>query len=99
MHIQCPNCETIFDLPNIEKSNKKYKCSVCNHMWLEKSNYDEKKKDIQKNEKTYFNKVILLNIIILLLVLFALIFLREDLENIDSYWKNLYLFFDELVPV
>ena len=68
-------------------------------MWLEKSNYDEKKKDIQKNEKTYFNKVILLNIIILLLVLFAFIFLREDLENIDSYWKNLYLFFDELVPV
>ena len=99
MYIQCPNCETIFDMPNTGKSNRKYKCSVCNHTWLEKLNDSEKKKDIKKNEKTYINKVIILNIVILLLVSFAFVFLREDLENIDSYWKNLYLFFDKLIPV
>ncbi len=36
MKIQCPNCETIFDLQKKLKINNKYKCSVCNHIWLEK---------------------------------------------------------------
>ena len=36
MNIQCPNCETIFDLQKKQKLNSKYKCSVCNHVWLEK---------------------------------------------------------------
>ena len=99
MNIQCPNCETIFDLPSTEKSNKKYKCSVCQHTWFEKSNYKTNKKDIKKNNKSNFNKIIILNIIIILLVLFAFIFFRENLENIDSYWKNLYLLFDTLIPV
>ena len=99
MNIQCPNCETIFDLPDIEKSNKKYKCSVCQHTWLEKSNHYTNKKDIKENKKSNFNKIIILNIIILFLVLLAFIFFRDHLESIDSYWQNLYLFFDTLVPV
>ena len=99
MYIQCPSCETVFDLPEIEKSNKKYKCSVCQHTWLEKSNYYVKKKVAQKNRKSNFNKIIILNTVILLLVLFAFIFFREHLESIDSYWKNLYLFFDALIPI
>ena len=98
MNIQCPNCETIFELPDKESSNKKYKCSVCQYIWLDKSNHNFKK-NINKKKKTNLNKIITLNIVILLLVLFALIFFREDLENIDSYWQNLYLFFDELIPV
>ena len=99
MNIQCPNCETIFDLSNKEKSNKKYKCSVCQHIWLEKSNHDVSKEGFQKNKKSNFNKIIILNIVIFLLVLFAFIFLREHLENIDPYWKKLYLFFDTLIPI
>ncbi|MAH88831.1 MAG: hypothetical protein CMJ06_02115 [Pelagibacterales bacterium] len=95
MNIQCPNCDTIFDLPNPEKSNKKYKCSVCQHIWLEKSNNYVNK----KNNKSNFNKIIILNIVILLLVLFAFIFFREQLENIDSHWKNFYLLFDRLIPI
>ena len=99
MNIQCPNCETIFDLPDTEKSNKKYKCSVCQYTWIEKPNYNVNKKDIQKINKSNFKKIIILNIVILLLVLFAFIFFRNHLENIDPYWKNLYLFLDSLVPV
>ena len=38
MNIQCPNCETIFDLPKKKKINNKYKCSVCNHIWIEEKN-------------------------------------------------------------
>ena len=99
MNIKCPNCDTVFDLPDTEKSKKKYKCSVCQHIWLEKLNDDVNYKDTKKNKKSNFNKIIILNIMILLLVLFAFIFFREYLENIDSYWKNLYLFFDTLIPI
>ena len=44
MNIQCPNCETIFDLQKKQKTNNKYKCSVCNHVWSE-----SKKKPNQVN--------------------------------------------------
>ena len=48
MNIQCPNCETIFDLQKKQKINNKYKCSVCNHIWLEKK---EKPNQINSAEK------------------------------------------------
>ena len=52
MNIQCPNCETVFEVPKKEDSNKKYKCSVCNHIWIE-DNYkyknEEKSDDIEKS--------------------------------------------------
>ena len=35
MNIQCPNCETVFDLQEKQKINNKYKCSVCSHIWLD----------------------------------------------------------------
>ena len=50
MHIQCPNCETIFDLQKRYKINSKYKCSVCNHVWVEKKN-----KPKQNAEKATIN--------------------------------------------
>ena len=99
MNIQCPNCETVFDLPEVEKSNKKYKCSVCQHTWLEKSNDYSIQKQTQKEKKSNFNKIIILNLTIFLSVLFALIFLRDYLEDIDSYWESLYFFFDRLIPI
>ncbi len=96
MNIQCPNCETIFDLQKKQKTNNKYKCSVCNHIWVE-----GKKKPHQINitEEANLKTIFLINIAIFLLVILNFIIFRDYLENIDSYWKNLYLFFDMLIPI
>ena len=99
MNIQCPNCETVFDLPKKEKSNKKYKCSVCNYIWIDSNNEYKKTKNSNHLKKSNFKKIIILNITIFLLVLLVLIIFRNDLENVDIYWKNFYLFFDMLIPI
>ena len=49
MNIQCPNCETIFDLQKKQKINNKYKCSVCNHIWIEKKNKPNKINSAEKS--------------------------------------------------
>ena len=99
MNIQCPNCETIFALPQKHKSNKKFKCSVCNHIWIENINDYEETKKTNVTEKSNLKKIIILNIIIFLLVILVFIIFRDHLENIDSNWKGLYRFFDMLIPV
>ena len=98
MNIQCPNCETVFDLPEQVSSNKKYKCSVCNHIWVEKT-YKHKVLSPDGSEKSDLNKIIILNITIFLLVIIVFVFFRNYLENIDSNWKSLYLFLDMLIPI
>ena len=52
MNIQCPNCETIFDYQKKQKINNKYKCSVCNHIWVEKKDNQTFKKPKQYIEKS-----------------------------------------------
>ena len=99
MNIQCPNCETIFYLPKKEKSNKKYKCSVCNHIWVENTNKYKQPQKRNEAEGANFKKIIILNITISLLVILVFISFRTYLEDIDSNWKNLYLFFDMLIPI
>ena len=96
MNIQCPNCETIFDLQEKKKINNKYKCSVCNHVWFES---EDKPNQINKAEKANFKIVLILNIAIFLIVILVFIIFRDHLENIDSNWKSLYLFFDMLIPI
>ena len=96
MNIQCPNCETIFDLQIKQKLNNKYKCSVCNHVWVATK---DKPKQINIAEKTNLKTILILNITILLIVILAFIIFRDYLENIDSNWKSLYLFFDMLIPI
>ena len=96
MNIQCPNCETIFDLPKKKKINNKYKCSVCNHIWIEEKN---KPDEINSAEKPNLKIIFILNIAIFLLVILVFIVFRNYLENIDSNWKSLYLFFDMLIPI
>ena len=99
MNIQCPNCETVFEVPKKEDSNKKYKCSVCNHIWIE-DNYrykNEEKSD--DTEKSNLKKIVLLNTLIFSLAILVIIIFRSYLENIDDKWKNLYLFFDMLIPI
>ena len=96
MNIQCPNCETIFDLQKKQKINNKYKCSVCNYIWVEKK---DKLNHINNAEKTNLKTIFIINIVIFLLVVLGFIILRDHLENIDSNWKSLYLFFDRLIPI
>ena len=96
MNIQCPNCETIFDLQDKPRINSTYKCSVCNHVWLERK---DKPNKTNSAEKSNFRTIFIINIAIFLLVILVFIFFRDYLENIDSNWKSLYLFFDMLIPV
>ena len=96
MNIKCPNCETIFDLQKNNKINIKYKCSVCNHIWVERK---DKPNQINSAEKTNLKKIFIINIVVFLLVILVFIIFRDHLENIDSNWKSLYLFFDMLIPI
>ena len=96
MNIQCPNCETIFDLQSKPTINNTYKCSVCNHIWSERKDKPHK---INSAEKPNFKTIFIINIVIFLLVILAFIIFREHLENIDSNWKSLYILFDMLIPI
>ena len=96
MNIQCPNCETIFDLQKKPKKNYKYKCIVCNHIWVEKKN---KQNQINSAEKANLKTIFIINTVMFLLIILVLIIFRGHLENIDSNWKSLYLFFDMLIPI
>ena len=96
MNIQCPNCETVFDLQEKQKINSKYKCSVCNHIWLD---IKDKPNQIDSAEKTNFKTIFIINIVLLLLIILVLIIFRGHLENVDSNWKSLYIFFDMLIPI
>ena len=77
MNIQCPNCETIFALPQKHKSNKKFKCSVCNHIWIENINDYKESKETNVQEKSNLKKIIILNITIFLLVILVVIIFRS----------------------
>ena len=96
MNIQCPNCETIFQLHKKQRENNKYKCSVCNHIWLEKI---DRQNQTSSSEKANFKTIFIINIAIFLLVILVFIIFRDYLENIDSNWKSLYLFLDMLIPI
>ena len=96
MNIQCPNCETIFDLKIKPKVNNKYKCIVCNHIWVENK---EKLNNINSAEKANLKTIFILNIAIFLLVILVFIIFRDYLENVDSNWKRLYVFFYMLIPI
>ena len=96
MNIQCPNCETIFDYQKKQKINNKYKCSVCNHIWVEKK---DNLNQINSIEKPKIKTIFIINAAIFILVILGFIIFRDYLENIDSNWKSLYIFFDMLIPI
>ena len=96
MNIQCPNCETIFDYQKKQKINNKYKCSVCNHIWVEKK---DNPNQINSTEKANVKTIFIINTVIFSLVILGFIIFRDYLENIDSNWKSLYIFFDMLIPI
>ena len=96
MKIQCPNCETVFELQEKQKINSKYKCSVCNHIWLD---IEDKLNQIDSAEKANLKTIFVINTTMFLLIILVLIIFRGHLENIDSNWKSIYLFFDMLIPI
>ena len=96
MNIQCPNCETVFNLQEKQKINNKYKCSVCNHIWLE---IKDKPNQIDNAAQANLKAIFIINIVMFLLFILVLITFRDHLENIDSNLKSLYLLFDMLVPI
>ncbi len=98
MNISCPKCKTVFDFSSNIEINKKFKCSVCNHIWLHKKNVDEYK-GTKTTQKSGYKNLIILNIIIILLAIFVFFIFRDHLEIVDYYWKYIYLFFDNLIPI
>ena len=96
MNIQCPNCETVFDLQERQKINSKYKCSVCNHIWLD---IKDKPNQINSTEKANLKTIFIIITVMFLLIILVLIIFRDHLVNIDNNWKSLYLFFDMLIPI
>ena len=88
MNIQCPNCETIFDLQTKQKIPSKYKCSVCNHVWLATQ---DKPKQTNSAEKANFKIILILNITIFLIVI--LVFLEDQIwsHNLDTVYSYILL--------
>ena len=73
MNIQCPNCETIFDLQKKPKKNYKYKCIVCNHIWVERK---DNPSQINSAEKANLKTIFIINTAIFLLVILGFIILE-----------------------
>ena len=97
MNIKCPKCNTLFEINDklIVSSLKRFKCSVCNHIW------DIERKEQKKIETTsfYSKKIILLNLILLVVLISSILIFRDELEYVDIYWENLYSYIDILIPI
>ena len=97
MNIKCPKCNTLFEVSDklMVSSLKKFKCSVCNHIW------NIERKEQKKIETTYFysKKIVLLNLILILALILNILIFRDELEYVDIYWKNLYSYIDMLIPI
>ena len=99
MEIQCKKCGTNFEFSvnELSDSNLKFKCSVCGHIW---------KADKSLISKSSFNTIpprykllIALNVIIITIVVIVFFLFRDNLEFIDEYWRGIYTFFDNLIPI
>tara|TARA_A100000164_G_scaffold245087_1_gene217940 strand:- start:156 stop:452 length:297 start_codon:yes stop_codon:yes gene_type:complete len=97
MNIKCPKCNTVFEISDkqILSSLKRFKCSVCNHIW------DIERKEQKKIETTtfYSKRIILLNLILIVVLILSILIFRDELEYSDIYWKNLYSYIDILIPI
>ena len=97
MNIKCPKCNTVFEISDkqILSSLKRFKCSVCNHIW------DIERKEQKKIETTsfYSKKIILLNLILIVVLISSILIFRDELEYLDIYWENLYSYIDILIPI
>jgi len=97
MNIKCPKCNTVFEISDkqIVSSLKRFKCSVCNHIW------DIERKQQRKIDTTsfYSKKIILLNLILIVVLISSILIFRDELEYLDIYWENLYSYIDILIPI
>ena len=97
MNIKCPKCKTLFEIESEDliKSVKKFKCSVCNHLW----HVEEKYKERNEESSSSLKKIFLLNVLTMLVFLISVFLFREELEFTDTYWQNLFIFIDTLIPI
>ena len=97
MNIKCPKCNTIFEIEsaNLLSGLKNFKCSVCAHIW----EIDSEKEKGFESITAPLKKIIILNTVIFLVVLFSILIFRDRLEFSDQHWRNLFLFIDSLIPI
>ena len=101
MIVECPNCKSTFkvDAFKVKESYSKYKCSVCLHFWETSTDKSLNKVDKKKNPENSYKYVLLLNMLVILLVIIGLVFFKEKLVYLDSFWTEFYNFFLNLVPI
>ena len=101
MIIECPKCKSTFKIAENKaiESFTKFKCSICDHIWETSTEKKEPKAAIKKNSNPSFKYILILNIIIMTFVVAAIIFYKSKLVYVDGYWRELYDFFYNLVPI
>ncbi len=101
MIVECPKCKSTFRIAENKamESFTKFKCSICDHIWENTLEKKEPKTAIKKNSNRSFRYILILNITIIIFVIVAIILFKNKLVYIDSFWRELYDFFSNLVPI
>ncbi len=102
MIVECPKCKSTFSLNSEEALLKfsKFKCSVCNHIWANKDRKKIKINSIDSNNANHSYKSLLgLNLIIIIFSIISIFVFKDKLYYIDEYWRELYTFFIDLIPI
>ena len=100
MIIECPKCKSTFKLADSLSSQSitNFKCSVCNHVWENKKKVPSFKLSPNKTIESY-KFLLCLNGFLIILATLALFFFKDQLSYTDEYWKELYNFFQYLIPI
>tara|TARA_B100000029_G_C17498805_1_gene931909 strand:- start:164 stop:472 length:309 start_codon:yes stop_codon:yes gene_type:complete len=101
MIIECPKCKSTFkvDLDKAKKGFSKYKCSVCSHIWESTEKNNDPKLITKNNSYQSFKYLLILNIIIIAIAIVALVLYKDKLVYVDGFWRALYDFFLNLIPI
>ena len=101
MIVECPKCKSTFkvDKDKATKSFSKYKCSICNHIWESITKKNDPKLSTKKKSDQSFKYLLILNIVIIIIAFVALVIYKDKLVYIDEFWRELYDFFLNLMPI
>ena len=100
MIIVCPNCNSTFNLAgnSVSQNISNFKCSVCSHVWENKKKITISTASPKNTAKSY-KFLLFLNGFLIILTVLALIFFKDKLMYTDDFWKEIYNFFQYLVPI
>ena len=101
MIVECPKCKSTFKVDrNIAAASFfKFKCSICYHIWDNNTEKRESELITKKKSDKSFKYLLILNIIIIIITIAALVFYKDKLVYIDEFWRELYNFFLNLIPI